>query len=298
MSGKRVAILGCGYVGMALAKAFLKEGYSVIALTRNLDRIQELSEIGAQTVSARLDSQDWLEQIDPNIEIVIDCVSAAESTDDGYQASYYNGLQSILEWRNKGARAGLFLYTSSTSVYPQTQGEWVNEESVVYEGEFRKTQILLESEQLALTQGVDVFERVGVLRLSGIYGPGRHYIIDQLIRGETVFGGGGDAWLNLIHLDDIVSAILAMLKHSEKVDGIYNLSDDTKYTKKQIVEWTAEYLGKEKPEFDSSMGSSRRAFLPNGEMPNRRVSNRKFKEAFGWEPNYPCFQKAYRELIG
>ncbi len=295
----RVVILGCGYVGLAIVKNLLAQGLEVYALTRNEARIEELKKMGVFTVSSRIDSTEWHNELDPNIENVIDCVSAAESSVDGYRQSYYNGLKSILEWRthsDKSSKGQSFIYTSSTSVYPQLDGSWVHEGSDVYHGDFERTNILLESEQLAVSLS-SFFERCVVLRLAGIYGPQRHSLIQQLKHGQIEFPGDGNSWLNLIHRQDIASAVEGILKSDCSVHGIYNLTDNEKYTKKQIIEWTAEKLGIGSVSFSGKASSARRSFLPNGQMPNRRISNEKFKKQFHWKPNYNSFMDGYLEIL-
>lgn len=295
---KHILILGCGYVGMAVAKRFLEKGWIVHALTRNEKRLAELNEIGVNTFAARLDSNDWHEWLSPDIpDLVLDCVSAAESTVDGYKASYYNGLLSLQDWYKNSSKKAKLIYTSSTSVYPQMEGEWVDEGSDVYCGDFEKTNILLESESLVKDRLSSLFSSAIVFRLAGIYGPERHYLINQIADGKLVFDGDGSSFLNLIHLSDIVQAIDIASQLPDSGFSIYNLSDDLKYTKREIAEWTAKMLKKGTPVFNGKASSTRRSFLADGKLPNRRISNAKWKQTSSWEPIYPSFKEGYMEII-
>src|SRR5678815_5513057 len=109
------------------------------------------------------------------------------------------------------------LYTSSTSVYGQTDGSLVDETSAT-EPKSETSKVLVDTEKLlrncpAIT-----------LRLAGIYGPERGYLFQQFLRGEATITGEGSRYLNMIHRDDVVRAIVGALAHG-KPGEIYNVTD-------------------------------------------------------------------------
>ena len=115
--------------------------------------------------------------------------------------------------------------------------------------------------------------------------------------GETVIPGVGDYFLNLIHRDDITSAICTLLtRAASKNSGIYNLADDLPATKEEVVEWLAKKLGKSVPTFEPSQVSSRLK-RRGGQMPSRKISNRKFCRTFDWKPTYSDFRVGYSALL-
>lgn len=286
-------VFGCGYVGTALAKHCLAAGVRIGALTRNIEKAEALRALGVQEVIvADLQDRDWHGQVAQSYEAVVNCVSSAGGGIAGYRQSYLEGQASILEWA-KGRSIQRYIYTSSTSVYPQDGGVEVDESADTFAAP-PTGQVILESEQLI----EDTAEELGrwyVLRLAGIYGPKRHYLLDLLRDGAEVIPGSGDYTLNLIHLEDIVTAICAALS-SEAASGIYNIADDSPASKAKMLTWMAAELGLQVPIFDPKKVSPRLA-RRGGRMPDRKILNGKAREAFAWAPKYSSFREGYRELI-
>ena len=293
-----LVIFGCGYVGTALARIALENGLRVTALTRNAEAAADLRNLGVgQVVEAELDSSDWHQEIDPNQHWVVNTVSSAGAGIAGYQKSYLEGQRSIVQWASKGS-VDVFMYTSSSSVYPQSNGAWVNESSGTVGGSDYGN-ILLAAEQLV--SECPAFKKAYILRLSGIYGPRRHYLLSQLLAGDRVFSGAGGQYLNMIHLDDICAAIWFLYQHPNLAEsGVYNVTDDSQATKERIVNWLAKRLAfKQMPIFDTRIPGRRvssQAKPASGQPANRRVANSKLK-ALGWSLRYPTFREGYEAIM-
>ena len=179
------------------------------------------------------------------------------------------------------------IFTSSSSVYPQQDGSLVNEESD-NSGVSPRGQILLEAEKICLSTSTELAARSSVIRLSGLYGPGRHLLVDKIRRNEPM-SGNPDRVLNLTHRDDAVSAILAVLQAGDHCKGgILNACDAQHATRGEIVRWVAEQLGTTAPKFEG-------ADQDNG--PHRRVDNSKIKQVLEWSPKYPTFQSGYQDFL-
>src|SRR5690606_32116299 len=122
-----------------------------------------------------------------------------------------------------------------------------------------------------------------VLRLAGIYGPGRHYLLDQLREGAGTLAGRGEHHLNLIHRDDIVTAILAAFTAPAHVEsGIFNVADDNAAPKAAVVQWIATRLCRPQPAFSGEPATGRRAVTPD-----RVIVSERIKRVLGWRPRYP-----------
>jgi nucleoside-diphosphate-sugar epimerase len=292
---KSVLIFGCGYIGTALAEVLLAAGTRVGALTRNVENAARLRELGVhEVIVADLDSEAWHDEFSGAYESVVNCVSSAGGGIDGYRKSYLEGQRSVLKW-TKGRGIQSYLYTSSTSVYPQDGGVRVDETADTTDAPLTG-QLLCESERL-LASAADTVGAWYVLRLAGIYGPRRHYLLDLLRSGESVIPGAGDYFLNLIHRDDVVTAICTTLScHQAEKSGIYNLSDDHPATKAVLAAWLAEQLGQVTPRFDPEHVSPRLQ-RRGGRMPSRQISSTKLRETFGWSPQYEDFRAGYRDLL-
>lgn len=285
-------IFGCGYVGTALARCLLDAGVRVGALTRNVERAAGLRALGlAEVIAAPLHATDWQRQLSGDYEAVVNCVSSAGGGLEGYRLSYIEGQQRILEWL-AGRPLRSYVYTSSTSVYPQDGGVEVDE-TVDTNGPSPTARLLLEAERLvAEAPGLDPWY---VLRLAGIYGPERHYLLDQLLEPSGAIPGRGDYTLNMIHRDDAVTAIIAALGGAAP-PGIYNVCDSEPTHKAVVLAELAARLERPLPRFDPEAVSPRLE-RRGGRMPDRKVSNRKALACLGWVPRYPSFREGYGAML-
>ncbi len=293
LHGKRLVIFGCGYVGSALARAAVAAGASVEALTRNPEKAAALRAAGlARVVVADLSTAAWHGQIAAGADFVVNCVSSGGP--DAYRQSYVGGMQSVLAWAAKGpGPVGTLVYTSSTSVYPQGDGRVVDE-TMPAEGATSNGAIIRESEALLQQAPASAVCRHFILRLAGIYGPGRHHLLDQLRAGAGQLGGSGAHRLNLAHRDDIVSAILACLRSPATVGSdLFNVADSAPALRSEVVGWLAARLGRPVPGFDGS-ATTRRGGAP---MPDRIISNARIQAVLGWRPQYPDYRAGYEKLL-
>lgn len=293
IADKRLVIFGCGYVGSALAETALAAGARVEALTRNPVKAAALESKGIRAVVADLAATGWHQQIASGADFVVNCVSSGGP--ENYRSSYVDGMRSILAWAGQGRTpVGTLVYTSSTAVYPQGGGV-VIDETAEAPGSTPNGAIIRESEILLQSAPATAVRRQFILRLAGIYGPGRHHLLDQLRAGATALNGRGDHRLNLAHRDDIVSAMLACLQApAETGGGIFNVADDAPALRAEVVSWLAEKLARPVPDFDGST-TTRRGGAP---MPDRIIGNAKLRRAFGWQPAYPDYRAGYGQILG
>ncbi|MEC8405439.1 MAG: NAD-dependent epimerase/dehydratase family protein, partial [Verrucomicrobiota bacterium] len=190
-----VIIFGCGYIGTSLAKVLIENGVRVGALTRNKLQAELLRTLGAKEV-LQFDLQDtnWPNYLKLPYQSAVNCVSSAGGGLLGYRQSYVDGQKVILDWATT-QKLDKFVYTSSTSVYPQDGGVVVTEQMSTQDCS-ESALLLLESERIIQDQR-SLFNKHYIFRLAGIYGPQRHYLLDQLKAGISVIAGKGDYHLNL-----------------------------------------------------------------------------------------------------
>lgn len=287
LSGKRLVVFGCGYVGTAVAVAALGRGMTVTALTRNAVTAAALRSKGIETVVADLASRDWHGKIPPNPEFVLNCVSSGGGGLEAYRRSYVEGTRSMLEWAKRGGTMGTLVYTSSTSVYPQGDGVIVDESAPTPSSSASdRARLLLQAED-EIRAAVGVCHRWFLLRLAGIYGPGRRHLVDQVRSGEVA--GTGERHLNLVHCDDIVGAIMACCTAPSLVaSDVFNVVDDVPTPKADVVAWLAAEMGVPVPSFTGEPISAGR-----GNTPDRIISNTKIKARLKWSPRHPTFRDGY-----
>jgi nucleoside-diphosphate-sugar epimerase len=294
--GKNLVVFGAGYVGGELARQALARGMQVTTLTRNAEQAAALAALGARAIVADLAGDIWHGRIAGGADFVANCVGAGGGGVEGYRHSYVEGMASILMWARARGAAGTLIYTGSTSVYPQDSGVIVDETAPAG-GAGERARLLLEAE--AQLRGTEKTEgpaagpcrRWFILRLAGIYGPGRHHLLEQVRTGEMA--GRGDYHLNLIHRDDIVAAMWAVLGAPPKVaNEIFNVTDDGAALKGEITEWLAAQIGVPVPRFTGEPAAGRRAATPD-----RIIANTKLKTLLGWQPHYPSYKEGYAETI-
>ena len=293
-----MTIFGAGYLATFLARKAVKQGWRVQGLTRNPDRQENLLEAGFERVFlGNLESKDWWGAFNEVPDCVVNTVSSAGGGLEGYRQSYVEGNRSILEWVSQQEEPASFsksslIYTSSTGVYPDRDGSWVQEADVVTEPDGRAA-LLLEAESLVMEKGKSLFGKVYVLRLAGLYGPGRLFLARQLQESGTI-AGTGEYYLNLLRIEDAASAILACAEGpTKKEPQVFNVSDGNPALKSEMVTWLGGQLGQSPPFFDPNKKSG---FRSRGSK-NRRVDPRAFREALGWSPEYPNYRKGFKELI-
>ncbi|MBL9203298.1 MAG: NAD(P)H-binding protein [Opitutaceae bacterium] len=289
LAGKRLVIFGCGYVGSAVAERALAAGSHVTALTRNAEKAAALRAGGIDVVVADLTTDDWHPQIAGGADFVLNCVSSGGGGADAYRRSYVDGLRSILAWAAAHGAAGTLVYTSSTSVYAQGDGVTVDETMPTMAASDRAA-VLIEAERL-VRESAGAARRWWILRLAGIYGPGRFHLLEQVRAGEVA--GVGTHHLNLIHRDDIASAVCLCFSAPLGVGNeALNLADDGAARKSEIIAWLAERLGVPPPRFTGAPAGGRRMMTPD-----RVIANARTKAVLGWRPAWPTFREGAASLL-
>lgn len=293
-----LVVFGCGYVGTALVRKARERDWRVIALTRNRERAASLSRDGVRTVVADLADVAWHTEIPRDVGLMVNCVSASGGGLPGYWHAYVAGMKSILTWAGGGQPTGTFVYTSSTSVYAGAGGAVVDEDSQT--GGSETAEPLLEAERMLLAEMS--FARAFILRLSGIYGPSRHYLLDQICEGVDVLPGTGRHRLNLVHRDDIVSAIFACLDAKRTIrGGLFNVTGGATRKKSELVQWLAARAGRREPVFAHDAGilgpTPGLVRGRSGRAPDRIVSNQRIRDVLGWTPRYPDFESGYEQIF-
>lgn len=272
-----VLIIGCGYVGLPLAKAWLHKGRVVYGTTRTPARRDRLKEEGIEPVVLDLLASPPFQL--PKADLVYFLVAGS------HEETLPEGMTRVLSALAENPPQK-FIYSSSTGVYGDHRGEWVDETSAREATHpaglrlIRTEEILLSAFRKHRFPGI-------VARLSGIYGPRRIPGRDLVLkRGPMV--GDPDGYLNLIHLDDLVHLLVAAALRG-KAGESYLFSDDHPVLRKEYYRFLAERLGV--PHFSPT-------WIPSQEWSgSRRCLNQKMKEELHVGLKLPSYREGLEALI-
>ena len=275
----KIAVLGCGYVGAEFARQAKAAGHEVLGIVRSEASRDKLRAEGLAAEAFDLYAGDWA-LLPKQFDAVVYAASTGGGGPEAYALAYDVGVKRALAWaRDVGAQA--FVFTSSTGVYRQDDGTLVDEESVV--GGAPTADAILGGERAVLSSG---FAKARVLRFGGLYGPGRHHLVDQLRRGERVIGGRVDHYINYLHRDDAASSVLAALVGGPAGARVYNVGDGCPVTKEALARWIAERLGQSAPVFDPSAPAGPRVAKGGRTQPSRIVATGRIRAELGWKPAF------------
>jgi nucleoside-diphosphate-sugar epimerase len=281
----RVLIIGCGYVGLPLATELARQDHEVFGLRRSVSAKNELTAAGIKPVFADITKPDELAGLPAPFDWIVNCVASSGGGAEEYRNVYLLGTRNLLSWL-ASAPPKRFVYTGSTSVYGQDDGSEVDETSPA-QPLAQTARVLLETERLLLEAARERSFPSILLRLAGIYGPGRGYWFKQFLSGEARLEGKGGRILNMIHRDDVVGCIVAALQNGRSGE-IYNGVDDEPVSQFAFFEWLAGRLGKPLPPSAPESAEARKHGLTN-----KKVSNQKLKRELGYRFKYPTFRQGY-----
>ncbi len=286
----RVLVIGCGYVGLPLGLELVRQGHSVFGIRRSTEGAATLAKEGISPLTADISRREDLEALGHGWDWVVNTTSSSKGGAAEYQQVYFEGTRNLLAWL-AASPPRKYVYTGSSSVYGQTDGSQVKETSAAEPGT-DTGRILAATEKLLLDAARERQFPAVVLRVAGIYGPGRGHLFLQYLRNEAKIAGKGERYLNMIHRDDVVSGIITALK-SGRPGEIYNIVDDEPVAQIHFFRWLSETLGKNMPPFVPE------AAVPAGKrgITHKRIQNRKMKMELGCCLRYPTFRQGYTAEI-
>ncbi len=280
----RVLIIGCGYVGLPLGVELLRQGHAVAGLRRSAGGAASLQRAGLVPLTADITRRGDLAKLPLAYDWIVNTISPGKGGAEEYQKVYFEGTRNLLVWL-AAAPHQKYVHTGSTGVYGQDDASQVHETSSA-EPATATGRILLATEKLLLEAlRARQFPAV-LLRVAGIYGPGRGHHLLQYLKGEATISGRGQRLLNMIHRDDVVGGIITALQ-SGRAGEIYNLVDDEPVSQIHFFRWLSETLGRDMPPFvtESAAAAAKRGAT------NKKILNRKLKMELGYSFRYPTFRQ-------
>lgn len=292
----RALIVGCGYVGLPLGAELVRQGHAVFGLRRSALAEAELKAAGITPLHADITQPETLAKLPRDFDWVVNCAASGGGGADDYRKVYLEGNRNLIA-HLAGSMLRKFVYTSSTSVYAQNDGSVVTETAPT-EPEADTAKVLVETERLLLAAAAGSWERspqplpAVVLRVAGIYGPGRGYAFKQFLRGEARIEGDGARVMNMIHRDDLIGVIIAALERGE-AGQIYNAADNEPVSQHDFYAWLA---GELKQPLPSKIAADAEVWRKRG-VTNKHVSNAKLRAELNYAFKFPDFRAGYAPEI-
>ncbi len=274
-----VLILGCGDIGERLAKRLASKGYKTTGLRRSPR--ENLPHLNYQQCD--LSQADALADVlQKPFSVIVITMTPSERSDQGYLQAYVNSCKNLVaQLASASLKPRLVIFVSSTAVYGQMDGDWVDENSPTEPTSFSGKR-LLEAESLILQSDINGI----VVRFSGIYGPNRNRLIEQVRNGQA---SSSSDYTNRIHADDCANSLAHLIELNRQavpLENIYLASDNQPAPMIEVVSWLAEQLGVKK--FLSNTATNERG--------NKRCSNKRLVSS-GFTLQYPDYKKGYSALL-
>jgi nucleoside-diphosphate-sugar epimerase len=286
----RVLIVGPGFVGSLLGFELARQGHEVHSLRRTPGSGSVFRVTGVKAFQADITQPETLMALPCDFDWVVNCAASGGGSAEDYRQLYLEGTQNLIEWLG-ATPLKKFVYTSSTSVYGQNDGSLVTENDPVMP-ETGTAKVLVEAENLLFSAHRKLKFPAVILRVAGIYGPGRGYWLKQFLSGEARLDGDGSRYLNMIHLSDIVGAIIAALE-SSPICTVYNAVDNEPVSQRDLFEWLAAKLNKPMPTSALAEAQTNRKRA----VTNKRVSNQRLRKELSYQFVYPTFRQGYTAEI-
>lgn len=278
---KSILVIGCGDLGTRLGLKMVHKDWIVYGIRRNTTQIpKEIQSISIDLYQESM-PDNW-----PKVhsDYVVFCVAPNREEHLNYERLYYYGLKNILHWLQQAQQKPKRLFVvSSTAVYDQNEGEWVDEQSLT-KPSITQGKTMLAMEELAFSSSIPTTS----IRLSGIYGPGRTYLINQAKQG-IFYPANPLLYSNRIHISDAANLIQKLITHHHEGNTLSNCYigvDDSPTPIQEVLAWLQKKLDNIKPH---TQLNQRRAG-------SKRLTNKQAK-SIGWKPHYPSYQEGYTELL-
>jgi nucleoside-diphosphate-sugar epimerase len=287
----KVAILGCGYVGLELGRQLRAGGDDVVGVRRSPDGLAAVENAGLEAVAADVTDADSLVAV-PDVDAVVFAASAGGRGADAARAVYVEGLRTVVD--HFGGRASppdRLVYTSSTGVYGDHGGDWVDETTDIDPDDGR-TAALVEAERVALEAVPEYDVDPTVVRFGGIYGPDR-FRTERYLDGPITEG-----YVNLVHREDAAGTVRFLLGEDLARGEIVVGVDDEPVDRRELARWLADQFDREPPaqrtieealsEVDGARARRLRA--------NKRCSNAKLRN-LDYEFTHQTFREGLASLL-
>lgn len=274
----RVLIAGCGDVGNRLANMLAANGHEVWGLRRKVFHLPE----EVNPVRADLEKPETLKNLPRHLDMVFFTAAAQGRSEDHYRACYVQGLANLLgALKQLGENPKRIFFTSSTGVYGQNNGEWVDENTLTAPDSYTGG-VILEAERILNESHYPTT----IVRFGGIYGPGRTRLLNMAASNEPV-NASAIRYTNRIHSDDCAAVLLHLMGVPDP-QSLYVAVDDEPSPHHEVMFWLKSRMGKSVPGKEKAEDGAQAV--------GKRCSNERLKKS-GFVFRYSSYREGYAELL-
>lgn len=273
---ERVLLAGCGDLGLRVAQRMLDRGDQVWALRRNPPAG---GTGGVRWLRGDVRCPESLRDLPLGFTRLVYLPTPDRRDETAYRATFIDGLRHVLQALDASA-LGRLLFVSSTAVYGAHAGGWVDEHTAPAPAGFNGT-VLLEAERWLAAQAIPSV----VLRLAGLYGPGRLQLVDRLRAGVATVPRDPPHWANRIHVDDAAAAIVHLLGLPD-AQAVYIGADDTPLPLDVLYDDLAKRIGAPPPAAGPAPGG----------VGSKRLCNARLRQS-GFSLRWPDAREGYAALL-
>ncbi|WP_198147352.1 SDR family oxidoreductase [Gilvimarinus polysaccharolyticus] len=275
MHSEKLLIIGCGDLGRRLASQLTDSGIAITGVRRRPPATTDNLQYKAVDAT---DERAMSSLVAEDFDYIVLTLTPAERSEAGYHAGYVQPCESLVRaLASAQVQPRKVLFVSSTAVYGEDHGEWIDEATIPRPTRYNGQQVLA-AEQVLREANLPL----SVLRLSGIYGPGRNRLIDSVRRGAAA---PKPSWTNRIHADDAAGFMAYLLRKVAKPQSLYLVSDSEPAPYAEVVGYVTECLGVALPQTLAVDGM------------NKRIDNRRLCTS-GYQLRYRDYREGFAELLG
>lgn len=280
-------IFGCGYLGSRVARRWLAAGDEVVAVTRRPERAAEMEASGIVPLVADVTDPASLEDL-PASDTILYAVGYDRHAPPPVEDVYTGGVRNVLAALEHEPQC--FVYVSTTGVYGDATGAWVDERTLPAPRRAGASASLAAEEALLNSP---LASRVVVLRMGGLYGPGRIPFLRQLRAGEPI-PAPEEGWLNLIHIDDAAAVVTASAEDNRTRPLLLNVVDAEPVKRAEYYRQVARLLGRRAPRFEPPDPDSHRAARA---ATDRRISSARLFATLDLKLAYPNYRAGLKSIL-
>ena len=289
----RVAIIGCGYVGLEMSTQLQANDVTVYGIRRSDEGLNAVEATGARGIQADVTDPESLAAI-PSVDTIIYTASSGRGDLEAAQSVYVEGLSNVItQFGERDEPPSRLIYTGSTGVLGDHDGAWVDETTPLSPPS-EKARVLARAETVVKEKSREYGIDPLVARLAGIYGPGR-YRIDRYLQKPVTPG-----YRNLIHRDDVAGAVSHILRTGYQHHDVIHIADREPVERQQFATWLASQVGTDPPALMTleeriaagDLSETAQARLRS----SKRIDSTRLCES-GYEFNYPTYKEGFAEPL-